>query len=86
MRFVPIPLVGAFVLALAPMQVSAQAMESAEPFHVATFEVDGAQMVGLILRDQLAVEIEALAHQLGVAERHGCAEADDGCALTVLQV
>ena len=59
MRFASIPLVGAFLLALAPMQVSAQATESAEPFYVATFEVDGAQMVGLILRDQLAVEIDA---------------------------
>ncbi|HIF07786.1 MAG TPA: hypothetical protein EYQ64_12795 [Gemmatimonadetes bacterium] len=59
MRFASIPLVGASLLALAPMQVSAQAMESAEPFFVATFEVDGAQMVGLILRDQLAVEIDA---------------------------
>jgi 2-keto-4-pentenoate hydratase/2-oxohepta-3-ene-1,7-dioic acid hydratase in catechol pathway len=59
MRFASIPLVGAFLLALTPMQVSAQAMESAEPFYVGTFEVDGAQMVGLILQDQLAVEIDA---------------------------
>ena len=59
MHFASIPLVGAFLLALAPMQVSAQARESAEPFYVSTFEVDGAQMVGLILRDQLAVEIDA---------------------------
>jgi 2-keto-4-pentenoate hydratase/2-oxohepta-3-ene-1,7-dioic acid hydratase in catechol pathway len=59
MRFASIPLVGAFLLALTPMQVSAQAMESAEPFNVSTFEVDGAQMVGLILRGQLAVEIDA---------------------------
>ena len=59
MRFASIPLVGTFLLALAPMQVSAQARESAEPFYVSTFEVDGAQMVGLILRDQLVVEIDA---------------------------
>jgi 2-keto-4-pentenoate hydratase/2-oxohepta-3-ene-1,7-dioic acid hydratase in catechol pathway len=59
MRFASIPLLGAFLLALAPMQVSAQATESAEPFYVATFEADGAQMVGLILRGQLAVEIDA---------------------------
>jgi 2-keto-4-pentenoate hydratase/2-oxohepta-3-ene-1,7-dioic acid hydratase in catechol pathway len=59
MRFASIPLVGAFLLALTPMQVSAQATESAEPFFVATFEVDGAQMVGLILRNQLAVDIDA---------------------------
>ncbi len=59
MRIAPIPLVGAFLMALAPIHVSAQAMESAEPFYVATFEVDGAQRVGLILRDQLAVEIDA---------------------------
>ncbi len=59
MRFASIPLVGAFLLALAPMQVSAQAMESAEPFYVGTFEIDGVQAVGLVLRDQLVVEIDA---------------------------
>ncbi len=59
MRFTRTPLVGALLLALAPMQVSAQATESAEPFHVGTFAIDGVQTVGLVLRDQLVVEIDA---------------------------
>ena len=59
MRFASIPLACAFLLALAPMQGSAQAMESAEPFYVGTFEIDGVQAVGLVLRDQLVVEIDA---------------------------
>ena len=46
-------------LAIAPMQVSAQATESAEPFNVATFAVDGKQMIGLVLRGQFVVEIDA---------------------------
>jgi len=59
MRFRHLPLVGACLMALAPLHVSAQAMSSAEPFFVATFEADGVQSVGLILREQLAVELEA---------------------------
>ena len=58
MRFTSIPLAGAFLLALTPMQVSAQATQSAEPFYVGTFEIDGVQTVGLVLRDRLVVEIE----------------------------
>ena len=58
MRFASIPLAGAFLLALAPMQVSAQATQSAEPFYVGTFEIDGVQTVGLVLRDRFVVEIE----------------------------
>jgi hypothetical protein len=59
MRFRHFPLVGAVVMALVPMQASAQAMQSVEPFYVATFEADGVQSVGLILRQELAVELDA---------------------------
>ena len=59
MRFASIPVAGVFLLTLAPLQISAQATESAEPFHVGTFEIDGLQTVGLVLRDQLVVEIDA---------------------------
>ena len=46
-------------LTLTATQVSAQAIQSAEPFKVATFTVDGRQLIGLVLRDQLVVEIDA---------------------------
>ena len=59
MRFASIPVAGVFLWTLAPLQISAQATESAEPFHVGTFEIDGLQTVGLVLRDQLVVEIDA---------------------------
>jgi 2-keto-4-pentenoate hydratase/2-oxohepta-3-ene-1,7-dioic acid hydratase in catechol pathway len=42
-----------------PGLVGAQAMESAEPFKVGTFAIDGAQTVGLVLRDALIVDIAA---------------------------
>jgi len=42
-----------------PGLLSAQAMESAEPFKVGTFGIDGAQTVGLVLRDALIVDIAA---------------------------
>ena len=48
-----------FVLTMLPTHVSAQATESAEPFAVGTFAVDGQEMVGLVLRDQLVVDIDA---------------------------
>ncbi|SVE52713.1 uncharacterized protein METZ01_LOCUS505567, partial [marine metagenome] len=48
-----------FALAVAATQVTAQAVQSAEPFKVATFTVDGQQLIGLVLRDQLVVEIDA---------------------------
>ncbi|MEE3171891.1 MAG: hypothetical protein VX276_03675, partial [Pseudomonadota bacterium] len=48
-----------FSLVLTATQVSAQAIQSAEPFKVATFTVDGRQLIGLVLRDQLVVEIDA---------------------------
>jgi 2-keto-4-pentenoate hydratase/2-oxohepta-3-ene-1,7-dioic acid hydratase in catechol pathway len=37
----------------------AQATESAEPFKVGTFEINGAPTVGLVLRDELIVDIDA---------------------------
>ena len=48
-----------FSLVPTATQVSAQAIQSAEPFKVATFTVDGRQLIGLVLRDQLVVEIDA---------------------------
>jgi len=42
-----------------PGLVVAQAMESAEPFKVGTFGIDGAPTVGLVLRDALIVDIAA---------------------------
>ncbi|MQA92836.1 MAG: hypothetical protein GEU90_21870 [Gemmatimonas sp.] len=59
MRVAFATLIGVIVVALAPTHLYAQAMESVEPFHVATFEVDGEQKVGLVLRDQIVVEIDA---------------------------
>lgn len=46
-------------LLLVSGQVAAQAMESAEPFKLATYSVDGTQSIGLVLRDRLIVEIDA---------------------------
>ena len=64
--------IGGFVLALAPAPASAQAMESVEPFAVGTFNIDGHEKVGLVLRDQYIVDIEAANRSLemgpGVAE------------------
>jgi 2-keto-4-pentenoate hydratase/2-oxohepta-3-ene-1,7-dioic acid hydratase in catechol pathway len=40
-------------------EVSAQAMESVEPFKVGTFAIDDVPTVGLVLRDQLIVDIAA---------------------------
>ena len=47
------------VLAVVPPHVSAQPMKSAEPFAVGTFEVDGRETLGLVLRQQLVVELDA---------------------------
>ncbi len=55
-----IPAIAAsLLLTLAPIQVSAQATQSFEPFHVATYSVNGVQAIGLVLREELVVEIEA---------------------------
>jgi 2-keto-4-pentenoate hydratase/2-oxohepta-3-ene-1,7-dioic acid hydratase in catechol pathway len=47
------------VLAVVPPHVAAQATKSAEPFAVGTFEVDGRETLGLVLRQQLVVELDA---------------------------
>ncbi len=64
--------VGVVALALAPAPASAQAMESVEPFSVGTFNINGYEKVGLVLRDQYVVDLEAANRALemgpGVAE------------------
>ena len=48
------------VVALAsPALINAQAMSSAEPFKVGTFEIDGAPVVGIVLRDALIIDLAA---------------------------
>lgn len=48
-----------------PADVSAQAMESVEPFKVGTFAVDNTQFVGLVVRnDSLIVELNAANHAM----------------------
>ena len=48
------------VVALAsPALVNAQAMSSAEPFKVGTFEIDGVPTVGVVLRDALIIDLAA---------------------------
>ncbi|HUF75868.1 MAG TPA: hypothetical protein VMM35_06300, partial [Longimicrobiales bacterium] len=54
-----IPTLAALATLASPGLVGAQAMESAEPFKVGTFGIDGAQTVGLVLRDALIVDIAA---------------------------
>ena len=46
----------AFILMLSPVLVSAQ-IESAEPFKLGTFEIDGSPHVGVVLRDSLIVDL-----------------------------
>jgi 2-keto-4-pentenoate hydratase/2-oxohepta-3-ene-1,7-dioic acid hydratase in catechol pathway len=59
MRTKIIAICSLLALLLASGQVAAQAMESAEPFKLATYSVDGTQSIGLVLRDRLVVEIDA---------------------------
>ena len=47
------------VVLAGPAGLGAQALESAEPFKVGTFEIDGATTVALVLRDALIVDIGA---------------------------
>ncbi len=47
------------VVLAAPAGLQAQATESAEPFKVGTFQIDGEAVVGLVLRDSLIVDIGA---------------------------
>ena len=42
-----------------PRPINAQAMSSAEPFKVGTFEIGGAPTVGLVLRDALIIDLAA---------------------------
>ena len=57
MRLIATSLVGALMLTLAPALASAQARESVEPFALGTFNIDGQATVGLVLREQLIVEL-----------------------------
>ncbi|MBQ14947.1 MAG: hypothetical protein CMQ17_11205 [Gammaproteobacteria bacterium] len=59
MRLTITAIAASLLLTLAPIQVSAQATQSFEPFHVATYSVNGVQAIGLVLREELMVEIEA---------------------------
>lgn len=57
----------ALVAISVPAIVSAQLgpdAASAEPFKLGTFEVDGAQRIGIVLRDQLIVELDAANEEL----------------------
>ena len=47
------------VVLAGPAGLGAQALDSAEPFKVGTFEIDGAATVALVLRDALIVDIGA---------------------------
>jgi 2-keto-4-pentenoate hydratase/2-oxohepta-3-ene-1,7-dioic acid hydratase in catechol pathway len=59
-RMTKLALALATVAALAsPALVNAQAMSSAEPFKVGTFEIGGAATVGVVLRDVLIIDLAA---------------------------
>ncbi len=47
------------VVLASPALVNAQAMSSAEPFKVGTFEIGGAATVGIVLRDALIIDLAA---------------------------
>ncbi|MGD9906881.1 MAG: fumarylacetoacetate hydrolase family protein [Vicinamibacterales bacterium] len=51
-------------LAVLPSAAAAQATSSAEPFAVGTFAFDGREGIGLVLRQQLVVELDAANHNL----------------------
>ena len=59
MRSTILVLAALLVVLGAPAGLQAQAMESAEPFKVGTFQIDGEAVVGLVLRDSLIVDIGA---------------------------
>ena len=60
MRTVRLSLVlGLLVTLTSPAASFGQAMESAEPYKVGTFDIHGVPHVGLVLRDSLVVDIEA---------------------------
>ena len=52
------------VVLAAPAGLQAQPIESAEPFKVGTFQIDGGAFVGLVLRDSLIVDIGAANSEL----------------------
>ena len=56
MRWILITLLSTGLLA-APTAASAQATSSAEPFAVGTFAFNGQEGLGLVLRQQLVVEL-----------------------------
>ena len=59
-RITTVTLALSTVVALASSAlVNAQAMSSAEPFKVGTFEIDGALTVGVVLRDALIIDLAA---------------------------
>ena len=59
-RITRLTLALAMVVALAsPALINAQAMSSAEPFKVGTFEIGGAPTVGVVLRDALVIDLAA---------------------------
>ena len=50
---------------IAPVNVSAQAMESVEPFKVGTFAINDIPTVGLVVRDdQLVIDLAAANHAM----------------------
>lgn len=51
------PLAGLLVVLIGAPTAFGQATESAEPFKVGTFDIDGVPRVGLVLRDSLVVDI-----------------------------
>ncbi|HIE95232.1 MAG TPA: hypothetical protein EYQ83_21090, partial [Acidobacteria bacterium] len=55
------------VVLAVPAGLHAQALESAEPFKVGTFQVDGEATVALVLRDSLIVDIGAANAELEVS-------------------
>ncbi|MBM9595506.1 fumarylacetoacetate hydrolase family protein [Roseitranquillus sediminis] len=60
MSLLRIGLMAALPVCAAPTHVFSQAMESAEPFKVGTFVIDGVETVGLVMRgDSLIVDLSA---------------------------
>ena len=51
------PLAGLLVALISSAATFGQATESAEPFKVGTFDIDGVPRVGLVLRDSLVVDV-----------------------------
>jgi 2-keto-4-pentenoate hydratase/2-oxohepta-3-ene-1,7-dioic acid hydratase in catechol pathway len=85
--------IAAFAAFAGPAVLDAQTPSPAEPFKVGTFQVDGRQFVGLVLRDQFIVDIgaanaamssgriEAPAHMIDLIERY-----DSGVRTRLVQI